>query len=92
MKQVFAKHYDKLLLLTALLVLGVVFGFQLTQVSDFGVEYNPRESESAWARSSNGVVLETKLKNNLMPGNFIFYKTSDDNLSRIEISKLIFKR
>ena len=92
MKQVFAKHYDKLLLLTALLVLGVVFGFQLTQVTDFGVEHNPKESESAWARSSNGVFLETKLKNNLMPGTFIFYKTSDDNFSRIEISKLIFKR
>ena len=33
----------------------------------------------------------TKLENDLMPGNFIFYQIDDNNFSQIEISKLILE-
>ena len=92
MKQVVVKHYEKFLLLIAIVVLGVVFGLQLSQDTSITKEYSLKDSEPTWERSSEGVTLRAKLPNDLMPGNFIYYRTGDDNFSRIEISKLIFKR
>ena len=35
------------------------------------------EDPEYWERSSEGVTLHSNIKNDLMPGDFIFYKTND---------------
>ena len=89
--QIFVKYYDKLFVIFVLTALSLVFGLQLNDEVGFSSEYLPEEYPS-WERSSEGVTLQSKLQNDLMPGSFIFYKNSDNNYSKIEISKLIFKR
>ena len=92
MKLILVKYYDKLLLFVALSVLAVVFGLQLSEQIDSNTVKHLNEQRPDWSRSSDGVILQSKLENDLMPSNFIFYQVDDNNFSRIEISKLIFKR
>jgi len=91
MKQIFVKYYDKLLVITAITALAVVFGLQVSEQIGSNAVIEFEEHNPDWSRSSDGVILQSKLENDLMPGNFIFYQV-DDNFSKIEISKLIFKR
>jgi hypothetical protein len=91
MKQIFVKHYDKFLAIGALSLLALFFGLQITDQIGLNDVDSVADNSYGWSRSSDGVILQSTLKNDLMPGNHIFYKV-DDNYSRIEISKLIFKR
>ena len=79
-------------MLTAFSALVVVFGIQLSEQIGFNAELHLKDHRPDWLRSSEGVILQSKLENDLMPGNFIFFQEDDNNFSRIEISKLIFKR
>ena len=92
MKQILVKYYDKFLVITAFSALAVVFGLQVSKQIGSNAVVNLEENSPDWSRSSDGVILQSKLENDLMPGNFIFYQVDDDNFSQIEISKLIFKR
>lgn len=92
MKQILVKYYDKLFVITAFSALAVVFGLQVSKQIGSNAVIDLEDHSPDWSRSSDGVVLQAKLENDLMPGNFIFYQVDDDNFSQIEISKLIFKR
>ena len=92
MKQIFVKYYDKLLVITAITALAVVFGLQVSEQIGSNAVINLEDHSPDWSRSSDGVNLQSKLENDLMPGNFVFYQVDDNNFSQIEISKLIFKR
>ncbi|MEC8243863.1 MAG: hypothetical protein VX038_03375 [Verrucomicrobiota bacterium] len=92
MKQILVKYYDKLLVITAFSALAVVFGLQVSEQIGSNAVINVKDDTPDWSRSSDGVILQSKLENDLMPGNFIFYQIDDNNFSQIEISKLIFKR
>ena len=92
MKQILVKYYDKLFVITAFSALAVVFGLQLSEQIGSNAVINLEDHSPDWSRSSDGVNLQSKLENDLMPGNFVFYQVDDNNFSQIEISKLIFKR
>ena len=92
MKQILVKYYDKLLVITALSALAVVFALQVSEQTGSNAVINLEDHKPDWSRSSDGVIFQSKLENDLMPGNFIFYQIDDNNFSQIEISKLIFKR
>ena len=92
MKQILAKYYDKLIVIAAFSALALVFGLQVSEQIGSNAVINLEEPSPDWSRSSDGVILQSKLENDLMPGNFIFYQKDDNNFSRIEIAKLIFKR
>jgi hypothetical protein len=92
MKQILVKYYDKLFVITAFSALALVFGLQLSEQIGSNAVIDLEDNSPDWSRSSDGVVLQAKLENDLMPGKFIFYQVDDNNLSQIEISKLIFKR
>ena len=92
MKKIIVNNYDKLVLLTSIFILGIVFALQLsTQLDENEVSYASEDPEY-WKRSSEGVTLHSSIKNDLMPGDFIYYKQSDSNLSKVKISKVFFKR
>ena len=76
----------------SILILGIVFAMQLSSQLDENEAYHTSEDPEYWERSSEGVTLRSNIKNDLMPGDFIFYKTSDSNFSKIKISKTFFKR
>ena len=92
MKQIVVKYYDKLLVITAFSTLALVFALQLSEQTGSNAVINLEDHSPDWSRSSDGVNLQSKLENDLMPGNFVFYQVDDNNFSQIEISKLIFKR
>ena len=92
MKKIIVNNYDKLVLLMSIFILGIVFALQLsTQLDENEVSYASEDPEY-WKRSSEGVTLHSSIKNDLMPGDFIYYKQSDSNLSKVKISKVFFKR
>ena len=76
----------------SILILGIVFAMQLSSQLDENKAYHTSEDPEYWERSSEGVTLRSNIKNDLMPGDFIFYKTNDSNFSKIKISKTFFKR
>ena len=92
MKQILVKYYDKLFVIAALSALAGVFGLQVSRQIGSNAVINAKDRKPDWSRSSDGVIFQSKLENDLMPGNFIFYQIDDNNFSQIEISKLIFKR
>jgi hypothetical protein len=92
MKQILVKYYDKLFVIIAFSALAVVFVLQVSEQIGSNAVIDLEDHSPDWSRSSDGVVLQAKLENDLMPGNFIFYQIDDNNFSQIEISKLIFKR
>lgn len=92
MKRIFVKNYDKLILLSAILILSIIFMQQLSTDYDSSTLIENRGEIDFWDRSSEGVTLQSYITNDLMPGDFIFYKTDEENFSKIEISKVFFKR
>ena len=76
----------------SILILGIVFAMQLSSQLHENEAYYASEDPEYWERSSEGVTLRSNIKNDLMPGDFIFYKTNDSNFSKIKISKTFFKR
>ena len=92
MKKIFVKNYDKLVLLISILILCIVFILELSSKIDLDESsYESFEADS-WERSSEGVTLQANITNSLMPGDFIFYENDDSNFSKVEISKIFFKR
>ena len=90
MMKIIVKYYDKIFILLVLLAL-LLIGLQITDEIDL-VSQNAVDENTDWERSSDGVILQPKLKNDIMPGSFIFYKVDDNNFSSVEISRLIYKR
>ena len=92
MKKILVNNYDKLVLLMSIFILGIVFVMQLSSQLHENEAHHASEDPEYWERSSEGVTLRSNIKNDLMPGDFIFYKTNDSNFSKIKISKTFFKR
>ena len=76
----------------SIFILGIVFAMQLSSQLHENEAHHASEDPEYWERSSEGVTLRSNIKNDLMPGDFIFYKTNDSNFSKIKISKTFFKR
>ena len=81
MMKIIVKYYDKIFILLVLLAL-LLIGLQITDEIDL-VSQNAVDENTDWERSSDGVILQPKLKNDIMPGSFIFYKVDDNNFSSV---------
>ena len=89
MKKIIVNNYDKIVLLTSIFTLSIVFVLQLTsekRVSD--IAFSSEEAEY-WARTPEGVIVQSNTRNNLMPGDHIFYRINDTNFSKLKISKIL---
>ena len=92
MKKIIVNNYDKIVLLVSIFTLSIVFVLQLTSEKSVpDIAYSSEEAEY-WARTSEGVILKSNTRNNLMPGDHIFYRINDTNFSKLKISKIFFKR
>ena len=58
----------------SIFILGIVFAMQLSSQLDENEAHHASEDPEYWERSSEGVTLRSNIKNDLMPGDFIFYK------------------